>query len=231
MSTEEPAGSTLLSSAATASLMFPTLTAAQIARIASHGVTRPITRGEGLIESGQRNVPFFVVNAGEVEVIRPSALGGVIIAVVHSQRFTGDISMILGRPALMPLRVSQPGEVVQLTRDEMHALLQPDAEMSEVMMKALIYRRIEAVAQGIGDALLIGSTGGSAHSAATLRIRAFLTRNSHPFQYLDVDRDADVRNLLDRFQVDPAEVPVLICRGDAVLKNPSNQTIAECLGF
>ena len=106
--------------------------------------------------------------------------------------------MILGRPALMRLRVSESGEVVQLTRDQMHALIQTDAEISEVLMKALIYRRIELVAQGIGDVLLIGS----AHSAATLRIKAFLTRNGHPFKYLDLDRDADVRDLLDRFHVD-----------------------------
>jgi thioredoxin reductase (NADPH) len=94
-------------------------------------------------------------------------------------------------------------------------------------MKALIYRRVELVAQGIGDVLLIGST----RSAATLRIKAFLTRNGHPFKYLDLDRDADVRDLLDRFRVDPAELPVLICRGDAVLRNPGNQEIADCLGF
>ena len=221
------ARSTLLSSAPNAALMFPKLSAAQIARIATHGATRPIARGEVLIESGQSNVPFFVVKAGEIEVIRPSSLGDLLVAVVDAHRFTGDISMILGRPALMRLRVSEPGEVVQLTRDEMHALIQADAEMSEVLMKALIYRRMALVAQGIGDALLIGS----AHSAATLRIRTFLTRNGHPFQYLDLDRDADVQDLLDRFHVDPAEIPILICRGEAVLKSPSNQTIADHLRF
>jgi thioredoxin reductase (NADPH) len=75
--------------------------------------------------------------------------------------------------------------------------------------------------------LLIGSVG----SGATLRIKQFLTRNGHPFKYLDLDRDADVRQLLDRFHVEPAEIPVVICRGEAVLKNPSNQEIADCLGF
>ena len=207
--------------------MFPTLSSAQIARIASRGVIRPITRGEVLIEGGQTNVPFFVVKAGEIEVVRPSGLGDLLVAVVHADQFTGDISMILGRPALMRLRVSESGEVVELTRDQMHALIQADTEMSEVLMKALIYRRIELVAQEIGDVLLIGS----AHSAATLRIKAFLTRNGHPFRYLDLDRDADVRDLLDRFRVDPAETPVLICRGEAVLKNPGNQEVADCLGF
>ena len=223
----QTARSTLLSSAANAALMFPVLSSAQIARIASHGVIRPITRGEVLIDSGQSNVPFFVLKAGEIEVIRPSALDEILVAIVGPAQFTGDISMILGRPAQMRLRVSDSGEVVQLTRDEMHALIQTDAEISEVLMRALIHRRVATVAHGIGDVLLIGSVG----SGATLRIKQFLTRNGHPFKYLDLDRDADVRQLLDRFHVEPAEIPVVICRGEAVLKNPSNQEIADCLGF
>ena len=223
----EPTRSTLLSSAPNAALLFPRLSSAQIARIACHGVTRHVTCGEVLIEGGQANVPFFVVKAGEIEVIRPSGLGDLPLAVVQPNQFTGDISMILGRPALMRLRVSESGEVVQLTRDQMHALIQADAEMSEVLMTTFIYRRIELVAHGIGDSLLIGS----AHSAATLRIKAFVTRNGHPFKYLDIDRDADVRDLLNRFRVDAGELPVLIYRGERVLKNPVNQEIADCLGF
>jgi len=210
-----------------AALLFPALSPAQISRIGAHGLIRPITRGEVLIEAGQTNVPFFVVKAGEIEVIRPSGLGALLIAIVRANQFTGDISMILGRPAQMRLRVSESGEVVELTRDQMHGLIQTDAETSEMVMRTLIHRRIAMVAQGIGDALLIGS----AQSGATLRIKAFLTRNDHPFQYLDLDRDADVRDLLDRFRVEPAELPVLICRGETVLKNPSNQEIAECFGF
>ena len=219
--------STPLSSAPDAALLFPTLTFAQIARIASHGVIRPVTRGEVLIEGGQTDVPFFVVKAGEIEVIRPSGLGDLLIAVVRPAQFTGDISMILGRPAQMRLSVSESGELVELTRDQMHGLVQTDAEISEVLMRALIHRRIALVATGIGDALLIGS----GRSAGTLRIKQFLTRNGHPFKYVDLDRDADVQDLLDRFRVERADVPVLICRGTAVLKRPSNQEIADRLGF
>jgi thioredoxin reductase (NADPH) len=207
--------------------MFPTLSSTQIARIASHGAIRPITRGEVLIEGGQTDVPFFVLKAGGIEVIRPSGLGDVLVAVLRPAQFTGDVSMILGRPAQMRLRVSGSGEVVQLTRDQMRALLQTDAEISEVLMRALIHRRVALVADGMGDVLLIGS----AHSAATLRIKEFLTRNGHPFKYLDLDREADVQGLLDRFHVHPAEIPVVICRGETVLKNPSNQNIADRLGF
>src|SRR5215467_9513982 len=207
--------------------MFPVLSSAQIARIASYGVIHPIKRGEVLIDGGQTNVPFFVLKAGELEVIRPSALEDILVAVVGPAQFTGDISMILGRPAQMRLRVSDSGDVVQLTRDQMHSLIQTDAEFSEVLMRALIHRRAAMVAQGIGDVLLIGSL----ESAATLRIKHFLTRNGHPFKCLDLDRDADVGQLLARFQLEPTEIPVVICRGEAVLKNPSNQEIADYLGF
>ena len=187
--------STPLSSSPNAALMFPKLSPAQIARVASHGVIRPIDRGDVLIEAGQTNVPFFVVRAGEIEVVRPSSLGDLVIAVTRPGQFTGEVSMLLGRPAMMRILAREPGEVVQLTRDQMHALIQTDAELSEVLMSALMYRRLALVAQGLGDAVLIGSL----HSAATLRVREFLTRNGHPFKYLDLDRDADVRDLLERF--------------------------------
>jgi len=223
----ESTRSTPLTSAPAAALMFPTLNPAQIARIAAHGVIRPVAPGEVLIESGDTNVPFFVVTAGEIEIVRPSSLGDLVIAFHRPGQFTGEVSMLLGRPAMMRVRASKAGEVIQLTRDQMHALIQTDADISEILMRALFYRRTELVSQGIGDALLIGPS----RSPATLRIRAFLTRNGHPFKYVDLDRDPDVRFLLDRLRVEPADLPVLICRDEAVLKNPSNQTIADRLGF
>ena len=170
--------STQLTSATNAALLFPTLSSAQIARIASRGVVRPITRGEVLIEGGQTDVPFFVLKAGAIEVVRPSGLGDLLVAVLGPAQFSGDVSMILGRPAQMRLRVSGSGEVVQLTHDQMHALIQTDAEMSEVLMKALIYRRTALVAEGIGDVLLIGSV----HSAATLTHQGIPHAQWPPFQ-------------------------------------------------
>src|SRR6202011_5850146 len=94
-------------------------------------------------------------------------------------------------------------------------------------MRTFILRRIELIASGYGDVVVIGST----HCAGTLRVKEFLTRNGHPFHYIDLDRDADAESVLDQFFVDAADVPVLIGGGDAVLRNPSNEQIAECLGF
>src|SRR5256886_9979846 len=207
--------------------MFPTLTPAQIARIATHGVARSIARGDVLIEAGEPIVPFFVVTAGEVEIIRPSNLGDTLIAIHGAGHFTGEANMILGRRSLMRARASEPGDVIQLTREQLLGLIQTDAEISEILMRAFIYRRLELAAQGLGDVVLVGSL----HSVGPLRIREFLTRNGHPFGYVDLDRDADFQDLLDRFHVTVADIPVLICRGDVVLRNPPNEQIAECLGF
>src|SRR5260370_21340269 len=109
----------------------------------------------------------------------------------------------------------------------MLALVHADAELSEILMRAFILRRVNLFAYGLGDVVLWGSS----HSAGTLRIKEFLTRNTHPYSYIDLDRDADVQTLLDRFQVIATDVPVVICRGSVVLRNPTNRQIADCLGF
>ena len=207
--------------------MFPTLTPPQIERIAAHGRVRPAARGEILIEAGDSAVPFFVVKSGEIEIIRPSSLGDTLVVIHGPGKFTGEINLIQGRRSLTRARVSEPGEVVQLTREQLLSLVQTDAEIGEIVMRAYIYRRVELAAQGVGDVVLIGSV----HSPATLRVKEFLTRNGHPFRYIDLDRDPDVQGLLDRFHIAANDIPVLIGRGDVVLRNPANQQIADCLGF
>jgi thioredoxin reductase (NADPH) len=109
----------------------------------------------------------------------------------------------------------------------MMALVQTDAELGDILMRAFILRRVELIAAGVGDIVLVGST----HSTGTLRIKEFLMRNGHPYSYIDLERDPDVQNLLDSFQISASEIPVLICRGQVVLRNPGNQEIADCLGF
>ena len=207
--------------------MFPLLTAALIERIASHGRLRPVERGEVLIELGQNGVHFFVVKSGEIEIVRPSDSGERLVAVCRPGMFTGEVNLLSGRRAMIRLRVRASGEVVDLDRERLVALLQSDAEIGEIVLGAFIHRRLELIAQGLGDVVLVGSN----HNAGTLRIKEFLTRNGHPYAFVDLDRDNDVQEMLDRLHVSVADVPVVICRGDVVLRNPTNQQIAECLGF
>jgi thioredoxin reductase (NADPH) len=219
--------STPLVDAAHETLMFPTLTASQIARIAQSGVVRPIARGEVLIEAGEHVVPFFVVTRGEIRIIQSTRDGDTLIAVHGPGKFTGEANLILGRRSLMRAVASEPGEVIQLTRQQLLDLVQTDASVSEILMRAFIYRRTELAEHGLGDVMLAGSM----HCASTLRIKEFLTRNGHPFGYLDLDRNPDAQALLDALHVTMADIPVLICRGEVVLRNPTNEAIADCLGF
>jgi len=206
---------------------FPTLTEKQVARIATHGRRRQTARDEVLVEVGDRAVPFFVVVTGEIEAVRPGEGSDKLIVRHRSGHFSGEANMITGRRAIARLRVSEPGEVIELNREELLALIQTDAELSEILMRAFIMRRLALIAGDLGDVVVIGSM----HSAGTLRASEFLTRNGHPFHYLDLDRDHEAQELLDRFQIDFSEIPVVICRGNAVLKDPTNAQIADCLGF
>jgi thioredoxin reductase (NADPH) len=207
--------------------MFPILTPAQVKRVAAHGRSRSISAGEVLVEAGAHVVPFFVVTAGRVEGVRPSGSIETLVALHGPGQFTGEVNMLSGRPALIRSRVREPGEVIELNREQLLALVQTDSELSELIMRAFILRRVELIAHGLGNVVLVGSN----HCAGTLRVKEFLTRNGHPYSYIDLDRDADVQDLLDRLHIAAADVPVLICRGEVVLRNPTNQQIADCLGF
>src|SRR6185295_7736635 len=112
-------------------------------------------------------------------------------------------------------------------RDELLKMVQNDAELSEIFVRAFLLRRVELIEGGRGDVVLIGSN----HSSDTLRIKEFLTRNAHPYVFIDPDKDDDVQQLLDHFEFSLSEIPVLICRGVTVLRNPTNRGIADCLGF
>jgi thioredoxin reductase (NADPH) len=207
--------------------IFPKLTPAQIDRIAAHGHIRSVQPGEVLIEQGDTSVPFFVVITGEVEIVRPFDAYETLVTVHGSGEFTGEVNMLSGRRSFFRARATKPGKVIELDHQQMLSLVQTDADLSDILMRAFILRRVELIAAGVGDIILIGST----HSASTLRIKEFLMRNGHPYSYIDLERDPDVQNLLDNFKISASEIPVLICRGQLALRNPSNQQIADCLGF
>ena len=206
---------------------FPTLTPAQVERIAPHGRVRPILAGEVLVEAGQPVIPFFVVKAGRLEAARPSGTGETRIAEQGPGQFTGEVTMLSGRRALARIRAIEPGEVIELARENLLALVQTDGELSEIILRAFILRRVELIAHGLGDVVVVGSN----HCSGTLRVREFLSRNGHPYSYIDLDQDTGVQELLDQFHIGIGDVPVLICRGEVVLRNPTNQQVADCLGF
>jgi thioredoxin reductase (NADPH) len=207
--------------------MFPQLTAAQIARLEGHGTHRRMSRGEILAEPGDRNLPMFVVLSGSIEVVQAGMNGEVLVVVHEAGSFTGEMSTLQGIGSLVRSRVREAGEVLVITENRLRTLIQTDAELSELFMRAYILRRVGLIVSQTGDVILLGSS----QSAGTLRLQQFLTRNSFPFVNLDVNADPAVQGLLERFHVTAEDVPVVLCRGAVVLKNPSNEEVAACLGM
>jgi thioredoxin reductase (NADPH) len=207
--------------------LFPTLTAEQVARVEKHGRKRPVQPGEILIEAGQQHFPFLVVTKGQLEGLRSTPQGEDYINPLGPGQFTGEMNLLLGRPGLATIRAAQSGEVIEVERSALRDLVQTDGELSEILMRAFILRRVALINRGFGDVVVIGSN----YCSGTLRILEFLSRNAHPYSFVDLDRDSTAQEFLDRFQVSTADVPVVICRGELVLRNPTNAQIADCLGF
>jgi thioredoxin reductase (NADPH) len=207
--------------------MFPSLSEAQIARISRYGTRRFVPAGEVLFDQGTPAPGIHVILGGALEVVRPGIRGDDLIVVHHAGSFTGEVNALAGRRALVRGRMVEGGEVLFIDQQGLRRVIQEDAELSDVLMRTFIQRRVALIASGWGDATLIGS----GHSAGTLRLQEFLTRNGHPYTYIDVERDAEVQGLLDRFHVGVSDIPVIICRGELVLKNPTNEAVAECFGL
>jgi thioredoxin reductase (NADPH) len=206
---------------------FPVLTAAQISRLRPGSKLRKVEPGEILFEPGDTGVPFFVMLSGSMEIVQPDIQGERPIVTHGPGEFTGEITMISGQRCLVRGRVTEAGEFLEISGDDLRAHVARDAELSEIFMRAFILRRLALISGGFGNVILMGSR----HSANTLRLREFLVRNAYPYTYVDLDADKASQELLDRFAVKLAEVPVVICNGVNVLRNPTTQELADCLGF
>lgn len=207
---------------------FPTLTPEQIDRIRPLGHIRPVQTGDVLFQPGDVAVPFFVLLSGRMEIVQPALDGERMIARHEPGEFTGEMTMISGHRCLVVGRVTEGGDFLELSGESLRSLVAKDAELSEILMRAFILRRMELIRQGWGNLVVLGSQ----HSARTLEIREFLTRNGHPHSYVDLDRDATSQELLDRFDVKPSEVPVVVCNsGRDILRSPTIQNLAQRLGL
>ncbi|HTS80597.1 MAG TPA: FAD-dependent oxidoreductase [Myxococcaceae bacterium] len=207
--------------------MFPRLTEAQLARMARYGTRRPVHDGEVLFQQGDEGIHLYVVLRGELDVLRPEGDGEALIVRHQAGNFSGETAMLSGRRALATGRFRGEGEVVDIPPSGLRDLVVSDAELSELLMRAFILRRVSLISNHLGDAVVVGSR----HCANTLRIKEFLTRNGHPYLYLDVEQDEGARALVERFHILPDDIPVLICRGTKVLRAPTNTEVADCLGF
>ena len=206
---------------------FPTLTDQQVERVRAHSRLRKVAQGDILFKPGDTNVPFFVLLSGSLEIVQPTCRGERLITTHEPGAFTGELTMISGQRSLVMGRVLKGGEFLEMAAGELRTLIGRDAELSEILMRAYILRRLALISNNLGNVVILGSR----HSADTLRLREFLGRNGHPHTYVDLDNDKQSQQLLDHFHVRMDEIPVVICDGRTVLRNPTTGALADCLGL
>jgi thioredoxin reductase (NADPH) len=207
--------------------IFPRLTDSQLSRISSVGQRRSVRAGEVLFEAGDQNTDFFVVLSGGIDLVRPIAGREQPVAVLGPGQFTGEINMLSSRVAWARGRVAADGSILALDREGLRAVVQRDPELSEILLRAFILRRVALISQSDNDLVLLGSQ----HSLNTLKLKEFLTRNGEPFTYHDVETEPGIQALLDRLQVGINEVPVIVCQEGYVLRNPSIEGLSSALGL
>ena len=206
---------------------FPVLTAAQIDRIRPYGTERTVRAREILFEAGDLGIPCFIVLSGKLDAVITRLSGEHVFATHGPGNFSGDMVLISGAGSMARGRVAEPGEFIEVTANALRSLIAKDAELSDIFMRAFIHRRLALIAGDMGNVVILGSR----YSADTLRLREFLTRNGQPHAYVDLDSDTTAQELLDRFNVTIDEIPVVICSGKAVQRNPTTQHLAQCLGL
>jgi thioredoxin reductase (NADPH) len=209
------------------SATFPVLDDAQIARLRAFGEELRVGPGEILFDQGDESHGVFVVLDGSIELVGVAGSDETFIRTARRGSFTGEVNLLSGRRSLVRCRALEASSLLEIGRANLRRVFETDSALGEIFLRAFLLRRSYLIGHSVGDALLIGSN----HSSDTLRIREFLSRNGHPHTYVDVERDPDVQAVLDQFDVRVTDIPVLICRGQLVLRNPSNAEVAECFGL
>ena len=206
--------------------LFPVLSEMRIERLRGRGRVMHVHAGEELLRPGDQPGSLYVVLSGRIDVLAPTYDGERLLRSASAGEFTGEIGTMLGTASLVLLRVRESGDVLVLGQADVRHVLQTDEELSEILLRAFILRRVGLVSLEEGRMALIGSR----QSAETLRLKEFLTRNAQPFADIDIDESANI-GLLDRLHLSAKDVPLLLCRNGQMWRNPSNHEVAVALGM
>ena len=208
--------------------MFPSLSAAEIGRLRRFGTVRTYAKGEALVRVGQSGHGLAVFLTGEAEISQHDESGLRTPIVTHGPgSFMGELAQLSGRPALVDSYALTPIEALLIAPEQLRAVLIAEAELGEKIMRALILRRVGLIETGSGGPVIIGND----HDGDVLRLVGFLTRNAHPHQRLDPASDPCARALVERFEVEPEEMPIVLCPGGELLRNPTESALARCIGL
>ncbi|CAN5308903.1 FAD-dependent oxidoreductase [soil metagenome] len=208
--------------------MFPVLRPEEIDRIRRFGDIAQAKAGAVLAKAGEVSPGLMVILEGRARISRRDAEDASHIIAEHEPgHFIGELAQLSGRPSLVDVEALTDLEVLRIEPDRLRAVLIAEAELGEKIMRALILRRVGLLETGAGGPIIIGRTG----DAEVIRLSGFLGRNGHPYQHLDPDLVDCAKVLIERFSVDEAELPIVLCPGGEILRHPSNAELARCIGM
>jgi thioredoxin reductase (NADPH) len=207
--------------------MFPTLDPIEIERVRHLGETRSFAAGEALQTAGQVGPGLMIIFSGRVDITHRDASGRVQTIVSHAPgEFIGELAQMAGRPALVDATATEGGQALVIQPNRLRSLFVAEADLGERIMRALILRRVGLLETQAGPIIV-----GHADNSDVLRLQVFLRRNSHPQRLLDPATDAEARALIERFHVDPGQLPIVLCQGGQLLRNPTEDELARCIGL
>jgi len=208
--------------------IFLALEPAEIDRVRRFGEARCYGAGEALFRIGEAGHGLYVVLAGHVDLARHDETGGRRhFHTTGPGAIIGEMAQLAGRPALVDGIAQEPVKALHIPPDRLRALLLAEAELGERIMRALILRRVGIIEKGTGGPVIVGHPG----TGDVLRLKGFLSRNGHPYQWMDPETDPEAQALIDRFHVDPGQLPIVLCPSGELLRNPSETALARCLGM
>jgi thioredoxin reductase (NADPH) len=209
------------------SQVFPTLAPGEVERLRRFGEPRRFASGESVVRAGEIGHGLMLILKGRLRVTRRDERGLEQEIVVHEPGgFTGELAQLSGRPALVDAVAVEDLEAIALPPEKLRAMMVAEAELGERIMRALILRRVALIEAGSGP-VIVGREG----DPDVLRLQGFLRRNGHPHQRLCPDDPDDAQALLGRLGVHPEQLPIVICPGGQILRNPSEGELARCLGL
>jgi thioredoxin reductase (NADPH) len=208
--------------------MFPTLDPFDIERVRRFGEVRSFAAGDRLMTASQVAPGLMVILAGRVAVTQRDQIHAAQAVVTHTPgNFMGELAQLGGRPSLVDAVAEEMVEALVIAPDQLRALMIAEAELGERIMRALILRRVNLLQSGVGGPIILGR----AENGDVLRLQGFLRRASHPHQLLDPETDASAKALIERFHVDPGQLPIVLCPDGRILRNPGETKLARCLGL
>ena len=211
-----------------AAQMFPTLAPEDVDRLRRFGDTRTYDANVRLVTAGEVSPGMFVVLRGRVDVTHRSVLGPDEHIITHEPGgFMGELAQLSGRPALVDARATEPVEALVIPSSKLRDVLVAEAELGERIMRALILRRVGLIELHGGGPVIVGHQD----DGDVLRLASFLDRNGHPFQILDPETDGCARTLVDKFHLQPGQLPIVLCPNGQMLQNPKEDELARCIGL